>query len=132
MKRYLSLFFLAILVTVSPIGEVFARGGGGRGGGGGGRGGGGRGGPGSGGAAARAGANGGGMGARGGTGAGGRNGKNNDKKEQEETARREERMARVAEARLLYAKRERERMWESETDNRFGSMLARVLGGSTD
>ena len=38
-------------------------------------------------------------------------------------------MARVAEARLLYAKCERKNMWNGETNDRFGSMLARILGG---
>jgi len=116
MKRYLSLFFLAVFVALSPVSDVFARGGGGRGGG---RGGGGRG--------ARGANRGGG---RGRGGAGGRN--NNERKEEQEERRREERMARVAQARLLYAQRERERMWNEESEDRFGSMISRILGGSTD
>jgi hypothetical protein len=121
MKRYLSLFFLAVLVALSPVGEVFARGGRGRGGGG--RGGGGARGANSGGARGR-----GGMGGRGGA----NNRNNNERREQEEERRREERMSRVAQARLLYAQREREMMWNEENDDRFDSMLKRILGGATD
>jgi hypothetical protein len=59
-------------------------------------------------------------------------GRSNERKEEEKQLRREERMARVAEARLLYAKRERQNLWNGETNDRFGSMLARILGGASD
>ena len=36
------------------------------------------------------------------------------------------------EARLLYAKRERDMMWSEENDARFDSMIRRILGGATD
>ncbi|MHC4937604.1 MAG: hypothetical protein ACYTHK_01385 [Planctomycetota bacterium] len=121
MKRFLSLLSFAVLMAILPAGDAFARGG--RGGGG--RGGGGRGGGRGGGGRGRGG------GARGrGSMAGGN--RNNERKEEEKKLRREERMARVAEARLLYAKRERKNMWDGETDDRFGSMLARILGGASD
>lgn len=121
MKRFLNLLFFGLLLAAFPASDAFARGGGGRGGGGGGRGGGGRGG-------GSRGRGGGGRG-RGSMGGGGRN---NERKEEEKELRREERMARVAEARLLYAKRERQNMWNGETNDRFGSMLARILGGASD
>ena len=126
-SRYWSLVFLSALVALFfPLTErVFARGGGGRGGGGGGRGG--RGGS-RGGSAGRAAA----AASRGRGGSAGRGaGRNNDRKEEEETARREEREARVSEARLLYAKRERNKMWNQESSDRFGEMLRRLLGGSS-
>jgi hypothetical protein len=108
MKRFLNLLFFGLLLAAFPAGDALARGGGGRGGS---RGGGGR-------------------GRGGGSMAGG--GRNNERKEEEKELRREERMARVAEARLLYAKRERRNMWNGETNDRFGSMLARILGGASD
>ncbi|MHC4407850.1 MAG: hypothetical protein ACYS0E_01915 [Planctomycetota bacterium] len=123
MKRFLNLLFFGLLLAAFPAGDALARGGGGRGGGG--RGGGGRGGGGRGGSRG-----GGGRGRGGGSMAGG--GRNNERKEEEKELRREERMARVAEARLLYAKRERRNMWNGETNDRFGSMLARILGGASD
>ena len=129
--RYWSLVLmgtvLALFMPTGQSGEALARGGGGRGGGGGGRGGGGagRGGRGAG-AAGRAAA------AAASRGGGGRNGKNSNNKKEQEEDRREERMARVAEARLLYAQRERENMWEDESQDRFAAMLRRVLDGSSE
>ena len=120
--RYWALVVLSALVALFlPITEAFARGGGGRGGGGGGRGGGGT--RGGGGAAGRAGA----AASRG----GGRGGRNSNRKDEEQKDRREEREARVSEARLLYAIRERNRMWDAESSDRFGDMLRRILGGSS-
>ena len=128
--RYWSLVLmgtvLAFFMPTGPSGDALARGGGGRGGGG--RGGGGRGGNNAGrgaGAAGRAAA------AARGRGNSGKGKNSNNKKEQEED-RREERMARVAEARLLYAQRERENMWDNESRDRFGAMLRRILDGSSE
>lgn len=123
--RTFGMFLFALVSLMFPSGDAFARGGGGggRGGGGGGRGGGGGGRGGARGAAARALA-----------GSAGRAGRNNNGKrtEQEKLARREERMGRVAVARLVYAKRERERAWDSETEDRFARLLRRILGGSSE
>ena len=124
--RYWALVLMGTVVALFlPAEEALARGGGGRGGGG--RGGGGRGGFGGGsGAAGRAAAA---AASRGG--GRGRGGKGDNKKEQEQD-RREERMARVAEARLVYAKRERQEMWDGESRDRFGEMLRRVLEGTSE
>jgi len=121
--RYFSLFLFALMSLALPSGDAFARGGG-RGGGGGGRRGGGGGGGRVGGAAAAA--------ARGIAGSAGRSGRNGKVDEQEKVARREERMGRVAVARLVYAKREREREWDSETEDRFARLLKRILGGTSE
>ncbi|MHC4953000.1 MAG: hypothetical protein ACYTGZ_03860 [Planctomycetota bacterium] len=127
--RYWSLVLLGLLGAVfMPAAEVLARGGRGGGGrGGGARGGntGGRGGRGSG-AAGRAAAA---ASRGGGRGAGGRN---NERKEEEKIARREARMERVAAARIVYAKRERQTMWDDESNDRFGSILRRILRSASD
>ena len=120
--RYWALVLMGTVLAFFMPSEAEARGGRGRGGGGRGRGGGGWGGRG-GGAAGRAAA----AAARG----RGRNGRGDNKKEQEED-RREERMARVAEARLVYAKRERQEMWDNESRDRFGKMLRRILEGASE
>ena len=62
----------------------------------------------------------------------GRGGRNDDRRKQEEIDRREARMARVAEARLVYAKRERRTMWNEESKDRFGRMIRRILEGTSE
>ena len=41
-------------------------------------------------------------------------------------------MARVAEARLVYAKKERDPVWEREAEDRMAEAIRRVLGSTTD
>jgi hypothetical protein len=116
-KRLWPVTLLAALLAFSGA-EAFGRGGfggGGRGGGlGGGRGGmGGPGGPGFG---------GGGNSMNGGT----------QSREEEERRRREERLKRVAEARIEYAKRERQEIWDAEADARARGALGRVLRSTSE
>ena len=110
----------ATLMAFFGGGSAFARGGrGGFGGGGGGRGGRGAG------ANARAAI----AASRGGQ---GNNNKNNKRKEEQARERREERLARVAEARIIYAKRERQAAWDKETDGRFRGDVKSALDGATE
>jgi hypothetical protein len=114
---------VAALIAIVGSGTAFARGGGrgGRGGRGGGSGGVG---PPSG---------GGGSGRGGGSRGGGNNSaRNNERMKEQERLRREERLARVADARIAYAKRERQASWDQESGGRFAEMLRRLLGGSSE
>jgi hypothetical protein len=90
-----------------------------RGGGGGGRGGG------------RGGSRG---GTRGGLGGGaGRNARQNEKqREEQQRQRREELRARIEKARIDYAKRERQALWDAEAASRVRAELDRTLGGATE
>ena len=110
MRKLTVILLGAILVLGLSLEDAAARGGrgGGRGGPGGGR---------------NGGAN------RGGT-RGGRGGNNrrNERTEDQKRQRREVRLARVAVARLAYAKREREEAWHTETRARLDDILNRALG----
>ena len=104
----------ATLMALFGGGSAFARGGrGGFGGGRGGRGGG---------ASARA--------ARAASRGGNR--RNSERKEEQARQRREERLARVAEARIIYAKRERQDAWDKETSERFKGDVKNALKGATE
>ncbi len=50
-----------------------------------------------------------------------------ERKKQAEQDRQEKRAALVAEARLIYAKREREEAWTTESNERLANVLARLL-----
>lgn len=66
---------------------------------------------------------------------GGRNNRedrNNERKEAEELRRREERTARVEVARMEYAKRERQQLWDEEAQQRMQAALRRALDGATE
>ena len=113
----LALLGAVLLVLMNFVGTADARGG--RGGGrGGGAGGGGR---------------GGGRGGRGGGrgGRGGNTGRNNNKEEQKRL-RKEERETRVAIARVEYAKRERQELWDREDEQATAKGLQQVLDGATE
>ena len=123
-KKKRSIWPLAILGALAMVLAGFGSGGddtasarGGRGGGG------------------RGGGRGGSRGARGGSrGPSGSSGaqRNNQRKEEQERIRREERIARVAIARIEYAKRERQQAWDSEVAGRIEKTINRLLGGSTE
>jgi len=128
MSKKRSVWLMAIIGALTLMlgsADVSARGG--RGGGRGGGGGGGRGGSGRGGSGGRGASRGGG----GGGGASTRN-SNNKQKDAQARQRREERLARVAGARLEYAKRERQALWDTEAADRMAATLRRILGGSTE
>ena len=65
---------------------------------------------------------------------GGRGGRdqNRDNKENQQLQRRDERLRRVAQARIEYARRERQQMWEEETAQRMQDYLRRTLDGSAE
>ena len=65
---------------------------------------------------------------------GGRGGRdrNRDNKENQQLQRRDERLRRVAQARIEYARRERQQMWEEETGQRMRDYLRRTLDGSAE
>jgi hypothetical protein len=58
--------------------------------------------------------------------------RNNERKEAQELERRQERAARVELARLEYAKRERQQLWDAETRERLASAMNKVLGSSSE
>jgi len=58
--------------------------------------------------------------------------RNSERMKEQERLRREERIARVADARIAYAKRERQASWDKESEDRFAEMLRRLLGGSSE
>ena len=60
-----------------------------------------------------------------------RNNNRNDNKQEQEEERKAERAARVAEARLLYAKRERQEMWDAESRERIEQAVQRILQGAS-
>jgi hypothetical protein len=113
---------LVVALLAAPIAE-------GRGGGfgGGGRGPGGAGGGRGGGPMSRPGA---GSGGRGGNNTPGRDG--NNKKEEQQRDRDAQRLARVAEARIEYAKRERQQSFDSESSASAASTLERILRGAAE
>lgn len=65
---------------------------------------------------------------------GGRGGRDRDRdnKENQQLQRRDERLRRVAQARIEYARRERQQMWEEETGQRMRDYLRRTLDGSAE
>lgn len=65
---------------------------------------------------------------------GGRGGRdqNRDNKENQQLQRRDERLRRVSQARIEYARRERQQMWEEETGQRMRDYLRRTLDGSAE
>ena len=122
-NRFWGLALLIALVLVFFGSEAFARGGRGGGFGGGSRGGSG-------------GVGGSGRSGRSGSGGRGRNNRNNQtssgRKEQQERERREERERRVTEARLIYAKRERQQLWDAEATAADGATLGMIFDGITE
>ena len=58
--------------------------------------------------------------------------RNNERKEAQELERRQERATRVELARLEYAKRERQKLWDDETKERLAAAMNRVLGSSSE
>ena len=117
--RKLAVWSLALACAVLFVAEdAQGRGGGGGGGFGGGRGGG----PGFGGGG-RIGPGGG----RGGTG-----GREGERKEEQERERQAEREARVEQARLEYAKRERQETFDEESGNRSDAALERILRSTAE
>ena len=60
------------------------------------------------------------------------NRRNSERKEEQARQRREERLARVAEARIIYAKRERQDAWDRETSERFKGDVKNALKGATE
>ena len=122
-RSFWAMLMVVSMALLAPFaGSVIARGGGGGGGRGGGGGGG----------------RGGGRGGRGGlspaAARGNRSGNNsrNQRKEEQERKRREARNERVAAARIIYAKRERQDQWDRETREWLRRGLNRTLGGSTE
>ena len=73
---------------------------------------------------------------RGGSGRGGRGGNSTQtsskRKEEQARQRREERVRRVTEARLIYAKRERQQLWDAEAIMADGVTLGRIFDGVTE
>ncbi|MEE8105105.1 MAG: hypothetical protein V3T86_06185 [Planctomycetota bacterium] len=116
-KMWKSIRLGAFALAVTLLGfnaEAEARGG--RGGGGG------RGGSGRGGGAGR------GAGGRGGGGTGG----SANAKDAQSRERQEERMRRVAGARLEYARRERQQLWDAEAKSRFQKTLDRIINSNVE
>ena len=87
-----------------------------------------------------AGARGGGGGARGGGRGGGRGGRggrggssrNNSRKEVQKRERKADREARVYLARIEYAKRERQELWDREDEQATATGLRQILDGATE
>lgn len=72
-------------------------------------------------------------GSRGGGRGGGRNARQNEKqREEQQRQRREELRARIERARIDYAKRERQSLWDAEAGSRVRSELDRALDGATE
>ena len=104
-------FFAFLLTLFGATGVLEARGGGGSRGAGRGRG----------------------SGPSGGAGRGrGRGGATGRRKEEQQRERREERVRRVEAARLEYARREREQIWQIEAQQRFDRSIKKILRSNTE
>ena len=106
---------LLVLMNFSGVADARGGRGGGRGGGIGGGGG-------------RGGSRGGSRGGRGGS----STSRNNNSKEEQKRLRKEERETRVAFARVEYAKRERQELWDREDEQATAKGLQQVLDGATE
>lgn len=69
---------------------------------------------------------------RGGGGGGGGSGQSQKRKDEQQRLRREARQRRVEVARILYAKRERQEIWDAEAQARMQATLRRILDHSTE
>ncbi|MHC4579086.1 MAG: hypothetical protein ACYTED_16960, partial [Planctomycetota bacterium] len=58
--------------------------------------------------------------------------RNSERKDAQQRLRRDMRLARVHQARLAYAKRERQEAWDAEAGARMKEALRRILGQSTE